>query len=241
MFSSLSLRRILGVSALLPLFFLTSPETTPPDGEPGAAARNRYIGATACKNCHQSDAKGSQYEHWKKSKHANAWEVLGTAEAKKVGAEHGVDDPQKSDKCLVCHVTGHGATRREKMRNFGKTLKLGVQCESCHGPGEKHQKTRFKLASSGEADTDAYVEIPADELIVNPQPKSCLECHDKDKSPTFKPFCFKLRNEEILHLDPRKKRTEEELKALKCQCDPCECEQCECSKTAEAKGGKDDK
>lgn len=240
MFSRSQLRAILGATALLPLVLLTSLEQSRSSGEPGRTERNRYIGAEACKKCHDSEEKGSTHDIWEKSKHANAWKVLSTAKAKEVAAKHSVDgDPQKSDQCLTCHVTGHGAQRTEKMRNFDKTLELGVQCESCHGPGENHQKARFKEASSGEADSNAYVKIPANEIIAEPPMSTCLECHNKEKSPTFKPFCFKERNAEIAHLDPRKKRTKEQLEAMKCGCgDSCKCEQGECSKTKEAKADK---
>lgn len=45
--------------------------------------------------------------------------------------------------------------------------------------------------------------------------RTCLTCHNEE-SPNFKPFCFKERFGRIVHLDPRKTRTEGELKAMKC-------------------------
>ena len=90
--------------------------------------------------------------------------------------------------------------------------------------------------------------IPDDEIIKRPTEKVCVECHN-EKSPTFKPFCFKERRAKISHMNPRIKRTKEELDALKCKCGEkggkCECKQCECGgyanvkKTVEKKAGKD--
>ena len=151
--------------------------------------------------------------------------MLGTPEARKVGAEHGVDDPQKSEKCLECHVTGYGKGKREFKKSF--KIESGVQCESCHGPGERHAKARFAYASK-HGKSEEYVAVPEDEIVAEPPVKTCLSCHN-DRSPSFKPFCFKKRREVISHLDPRKERSAAELAALKCQCgENCACTQAEC-------------
>lgn len=231
MFHPIIKRISAGVGAIaLPVFLFSSQVPNAlDDAEYGNMARNRYIGAKACKNCHKAKSKGAQYQKWESVEdgHAEAWKVLGTAAAKKLGAKVGVKDPQKDAKCLKCHVTAHGKKKREFKRGF--KIELGVQCESCHGPGEKHAKVRFKEASSGKADPSLYVKIPDDEIIKRPTEKTCLECHN-DKSPSFKPFCFKLRRATISHRDPRIKRTADEIKALECQCekDKCACKKCEC-------------
>ena len=77
-------------------------------GTPGLAAvakKNEFVGADKCKNCHSDAAKGDPYGVWSKSKHAQAYAVLAGDEAKKVGKEKGVAEPQKSADCSVCHVT----------------------------------------------------------------------------------------------------------------------------------------
>lgn len=229
--------RLLGVGLLLlPTLLLTAPA---PDRAAPAAATNRYVGAQACKNCHSGEAKGDQFAKWQDSKHAHAYELLGTPEAKEVGAKQGVDDPQHSPKCLPCHVTAYGLDRKEVKSSLQP--ELGVQCESCHGPGEQHIKKRFAAAAQQSGDT--YFTLPAGEIDAKPTPEVCQKCHNPS-TVTFKPFCFKERLAKILHLDPRKKRTPEELAALKCPCgDDCKCEQSECGgydvKKPDVEGKKD--
>jgi hypothetical protein len=172
----------------------------------------------ACKNCHASEAKGNAFGAWEASKHAKAFEVLASPEAKKAAAEAKVTgDPQKAPECVKCHVTAFGEDAKNIKKGFDP--KAGVQCETCHGPGENHFKARFAAASAaeGKADESKREELPAGEIIASPKVEVCLACHN-EQSPTFKPFCFKARTAEIRHLDPRKKRTPEELKALECTC-----------------------
>ncbi|HEX5054791.1 MAG TPA: cytochrome c family protein [Planctomycetota bacterium] len=211
---------------LLPLLTssLPGPDTPLPKG-------GRYIGAAMCKSCHEGAAKGDQYEHWSKTEHAKAYENLGTDKAKEVGKKHGVDDPQKSEKCLECHVTAYGLDKKEIKGSF--KMELGVQCESCHGPGEEHQKKRFAEAMKKDA---APSPITAEEIHAERSMNTCGKCHN-EKSPTYKPFCLKERMEKIEHLDPRKKRTDEELAKLRATDDP----NCKIHPTKDAAAKKDDK
>lgn len=111
--------------------------------------------------------------------------------------------------CLKCHVTA-----------FGLDSQDGVQCESCHGPGEAHFKLRFKESQTG----GTPAPITAEEIQSGRDVKQCTKCHNED-SPTFKPFCLKERMPEIEHLDPRKKRSDAELEKLRATCDP-DCKTC---------------
>lgn len=182
--------------------------------EPPFVAGGRYIGAAMCKNCHNGEDKGNAYDHWSKTPHSKAYENLASDKAKEVGKKVGVDEPQKSEKCLKCHVTAYGVDAKEIKASF--KMENGVQCESCHGPGEDHQKKRFAEAmKKGEAPSP----ITADEIKVSRSLDTCKKCHN-DESPTYKPFCLKERMEKIEHLDPRKKRSEEELTKLRNTCSP---------------------
>jgi mono/diheme cytochrome c family protein len=226
-------RHLIAGAIAFPLLLGALGDTPAPKHDPQPAAdqpaANQYVGAQACKNCHSAESKGSQQGKWTESKHAKTFELLATPAAKEVGAKVGVTDPQKSEKCLPCHVTAHGAPAAEIRRGFKP--ELGVQCESCHGPGGNHIKARMAAAAE---QTDAYVAIPKTEITGDPGVKACNECHN-EKSPTFKPFCFADRREKIEHLDPRKKRTPEELAARKCGCGKdCKCKNSECSAGAEA-------
>ena len=203
-----------------------------------AKDQGKFIGAEKCKNCHQSKAGGDQFAKWKEMKHAKAFELLGSDEAKKLAKEKGVDDPQLSPKCLKCHVTAFEAAPDKRAKGFN--AKLGVQCESCHGPGERHLKARFAAAGeeegAGKAEEKAYQVIPDDEIVKRPPMKTCLTCHNEE-SPSFKNFCLKKRYMEIAHLDPRKKRAPEDLAAMKCGCgEKCECKKGECGELEDATG-----
>src|SRR3972149_4298178 len=94
------------------------------------AAEHKYIGATKCKMCHNTEAQGKQYEKWLASRPSKAYETLGSGAAKKRAADKGLGDPQKADACLKCHVTAHGV--KPELLDTKYAAKEGVTCESCH-------------------------------------------------------------------------------------------------------------
>jgi hypothetical protein len=191
-----------------------------------AAAPARYIGAGKCKNCHSAEKTGAQYAQWEKMLHSKAFETLAGDKAKELAKAKGIDDPQKSDACLKCHTTANG----EAADNIAKGFKpeMGVQCESCHGPGEAHLKAR--MAAAAETDPAKATPVSATEIIAEPKLDTCVKCHNPE-SPSFKPFCFKLAFAKIAHLNPAKQRSEAETKALK---DGCACgSDCKCQHGAD--------
>ncbi|MEY2981000.1 MAG: hypothetical protein RL562_1227 [Planctomycetota bacterium] len=190
---------------------------------------NRYVGQRVCKNCHSKPEKGEIHEKWSAGPHAKAFDTLASDAAKKIAQEMGIEDPQKSDKCLECHVTAFGVDKDLIKRGFKAAD--GVQCESCHGPGEEHFKIRFKEAQGKES-----TPISPDEILNERVVTTCTKCHN-ERSPTYKEFCFKERMAVIEHLDPRKERTEEELKKLRETCSP-DCKKC--AKEKEEQGKKDE-
>ena len=221
----LSRLSIVGVvaSALLGLQFAAT-------GTTSSGVANKYIGAAKCKNCHSTDATGNQYDSWRHARHAMAFATLATAEAKRAGAERDVDAPQSSDRCLKCHVTAFGEPEANIKKGFD--VRDGVQCESCHGPGDEHLKARFAAAAGGDEDEGfgdeegpRYTEIPADEIIADPPVATCLGCHNRE-SPTFREFCYCEFKRRISHRNPLKPRTEEvELECGGCV-DGCPGESC---------------
>jgi hypothetical protein len=160
--------------------------------EAPAKTAHKFIGAAKCKMCHNSPAKGEQFKKWTESKHAKAFETLATPEAKAVGAKAGVDNPQTSEKCLVCHITAFSAPAELKDASFTQTE--GVSCEACHGAGSdyKDMKTMKDHAAAVAAGLNATPE------------KSCVGCHN-EKSPTFKGFKFEEMWPKIAHSYPEKK------------------------------------
>lgn len=144
-------------------------------GVTGAAAEGEatLVGTKMCSMCHKKPESGDQAGKWQASAHAKAFAVLGTPEAKAVGAKAGVDDPQKSGKCLKCHSTAYGMT--EAVVSDKVAVADGVSCESCHGAGSNYKamavmKDKAKAVAAG---------------MVDPATKSCAQCHN-EQSPTWK-------------------------------------------------------
>jgi hypothetical protein len=156
---------------------------------------HQYVGATKCKTCHKSEAKGAQYTKWTESEHSKAYEVLASEEALAIGKKLGVDNPQTSDQCLDCHVTAFSAPAEAKAESFDQTE--GVGCEVCHGAGSDYKK--MKIMKDREASIAAGLIIPDEEL--------CVGCHN-EKSPTFEEFSFEKASKAIAHPNPKKQKAE---------------------------------
>ena len=147
---------------------------------------HEFIGAQKCAICHKKPEQGGQFAIWQQSAHAKAFDVLGTPEAKEQAAKMGVEDPQKSGKCLKCHSTAYGFT--EERVSQAIKVEEGVSCESCHGAGKDYMK--MSVMKDKDAAVAAGLQIP-DEA-------TCRKCHN-DNSPTFKSFDYKGHWEKIKH------------------------------------------
>ncbi len=173
----------------------------------GGGDGGKYVGVGKCKTCHSDKAKGDAYGKWKESKHAKAWEALATEEAKTIAKAKGIDDPQKSDQCVKCHVTAFGTADAELDKKFDRTQ--GVQCEVCHGPGEKHAKSRL----ADEDEDEASLHAKAQKEMPLPDMKNvCSKCHNAEsptieKSPFWnaekKEFDVEKASKEIAHANPK--------------------------------------
>ncbi len=113
---------------------------------PGPIQRESYMGAEYCGSCHSAD-----YQQWVLSPHAKAF--------------HHLPDDKKTDLgCLSCHATG--------VFDSSDKIFRGVQCESCHGPGQYY----------------AAVHIKKDPVLSKllfmqkPETENCLHCHAIDKN-----------------------------------------------------------
>ena len=153
-------------------------------------ADHNYVGAAKCKVCHMSAKKGGQFGIWQKSKHASAYETLGTPASKEVATKAGVSgNPQEAAQCLKCHVTGADAPAAQKDAKWDKAE--GVTCESCHGAGADYSP--LKVMRDKEASVAAGMMLPTVE--------TCKSCHNEE-SPTYKGFnCAELWAE-IAHDNP---------------------------------------
>ena len=160
---------------------------------PLIAGDAQYVGATKCKMCHLTTKKGAQFKKWQTGPHAKAFETLANVEAKEIATKMGIEDPQKSDKCLKCHVTAHGVPATAKAASF--KVEEGIGCESCHGPGSEYKSMKvMKELAAGTQDAKAVSYIAGSK-------ETCVKCHN-DESPTYKPFDANKKWEEIAHPVP---------------------------------------
>ena len=139
------------------------------------AQEYEYIGAAKCKMCHNKPATGAQYKQWAASKHAKAMESL-------------VGDEKKDPSCLKCHSTA-GAVSEDLIATI--TVKEGVSCESCHGPGSGY-KSKSVMQSH---------EKSVARGLIMPTEAVCIECHNEE-SPHFKGFNFEEALKEVDHPIP---------------------------------------
>jgi len=151
-------------------------------------ANPKYMGVKKCKMCHKKAKMGNQFGQWEASEHAKAFEILASDEAKELAKTKDIDNPQESDSCLKCHTTGFRVPAVQLHKKFDKAL--GVQCESCHGPGEKHIKAMLKKKP-----------ISAEQFTQKPDEALCKTCHNEE-SPSFKDFDFAAQQKEISHPKP---------------------------------------
>lgn len=162
-------------------------------------ADQKYIGSAGCKGCHNTDARGKQYERWEKSAHANALKVLQTPEADKIAKEKGfATKAAETDNCLSCHVTGKMTAGAQ----FDATFKAdeGVGCESCHGAASGYKMLHMKKENLEKAMAAGMV-IP--KVADGSAEKQCVQCHN-EKSPTYKSFTFAEKWALIAHPMPAK-------------------------------------
>ena len=115
-----------------------------PDGPP------RYVSGARCFPCHTE-----QYSRWALTHHTQGYESLLPRE------EH------SNPECLTCHTTGFAVVGGWAEIEPANVLAFkAVQCEACHGPGERHANNP---------------EVPA----TIPTEATCVGCHDQDNSPDF--------------------------------------------------------
>lgn len=156
------------------------------------APAHKYVGVKKCSMCHKSKARGDQYGQWQGTKHAGAYAALATDAAKEAAKKAGIEgDPQKSPKCLKCHVTAYGVD--EGLLGSKYSMEDGVGCESCHGPGSDY--VTLSVMKDKEKAVESGLIVPTEEL--------CVTCHNKE-SPTFKGFVFKDMYPKIAHPRPTK-------------------------------------
>ncbi|MCX8043835.1 MAG: cytochrome c family protein [Desulfobacterota bacterium] len=150
-----------------------------------AYTSEEYVGAAKCKVCHIKIFKS-----WSETKHATAFDVLRPGVQADVKKRAGLDpgkDYTNDSSCIQCHTTGN------------TTMFPGVQCEACHGPGKNYSNVAIMNKSKWNTDPEGQRKCAiAAGLIVHPEEKTCTACHN-EKSPTYTPFDFKARYNQVKH------------------------------------------
>ena len=149
-----------------------------------AYSADEYVGVKKCKMCHMKI-----YKSWEKTKHAVAFEALKPGTAAEAKQKAGLDvqkDYTQDASCVGCHTTGTPDNP-------------GILCEACHGPGKQYSKATIMNRTKWKADPEKHHDMACQAgLIVKPGKEVCIACHN-EKSPTYEPFDYKQRYEEVKH------------------------------------------
>ncbi len=143
------------------IFTLTHANTTAPTDEP-AQPIVRFLGSQACKECHPVP-----YKAWTGMKHARAYVILAWYVSREMVGEG--DPPKQNKACLHCHSTAANLPVERRAPDFH--IEDGVQCESCHGPGEHHVEKERARKEGKEMD------FPKTADYSKPSEKTCKACH----------------------------------------------------------------
>lgn len=150
----------------------------PPPAEGG------YIGAQACKVCHNTEAKERRWDTWMNTAHADALETLRSAASAQIARDRGLKLPaHEAPECLRCHVTAYDTAQARALARI-RPLD-GVQCETCHGAGAEHQRDvqRAWIEKATGIDVSARIDFPDRD--------NCVQCHNPE-SPTWNPKRYTL-------------------------------------------------
>lgn len=143
-----------------------------------------FIGAQACKVCHNTALKERRWDTWMNTRHADALETLKGAWSARIATARKLAVPAyEAPECLQCHVTAFDSG---KARPLARILPAdGVQCETCHGPGEAHQRDAQRAWVEQETGVDVGASVDL------PERGTCTACHNPD-SPTWDPTRYAL-------------------------------------------------
>jgi len=137
-------------------------------------ASPRYVGVSACTDCHSTAEPGSPHVSWMRSRHGHAYWRLGSDWSRFLAGlrPHYADltDPLSDHRCLLCHVTGE----QDDDALFADSFRVeeGIGCESCHGPGSLYSDPEIMI------DRDAFLAAGG----VVPTEATCRSCHRRSEN-----------------------------------------------------------
>ena len=148
------------------------------------AREKHYVGEMTCRLCHNKSAFGTQWDIWRNSPHARAFQTLFSEQSREIAVKLGLDAaPHEASQCLRCHVTAYDRQTNTVPRNI--RLEYGVQCESCHSQGSRHVTDGRRYWMEGDRTVDTAANI------VRPDGRVCAQCHRRN-SPTWDPKRYSL-------------------------------------------------
>src|SRR5262245_16902004 len=137
------------------------------------ARRADYVGSGRCRSCHLAE-----HQSWSTTRHGSALANLAAADSAAVAAMAAklkvklTTPPEKTDACVVCHVTGMSLPGGYPGADSTAHANLSaVGCESCHGPGSLHVSAPFSMKKT------VIQRVPSAKL--------CMQCHTGVTSPAF--------------------------------------------------------
>jgi Zn-finger protein len=157
----------------------------------------KYVGVKSCGMCHKKAKDGEQLKIWEGSQHSKAYETLKTDKANKIAKENGLGKAVEAAECLKCHAPAHDVDASKLGKKF--KIEQGVQCENCHGPGDKY-KSKKVMKDQAKSVKNGLI-VYADNAAIE---KQCRTCHNEE-SPSYKEFVFTERWDKIKHNIPEKK------------------------------------
>ena len=116
----------------------------------GTRAGEKYKGVDNCMVCHDGGDGGDQYAGWKETGHGK--DFTPSSGIRPAINTYDLNGPDYPGSCAFCHAVGVGNTdaggfdMNEMWENntptadqqVGNVKLIGIQCESCHGPGSDH-------------------------------------------------------------------------------------------------------
>ena len=149
----------------------------------------RFVGSDACMGCH-----AEEYAHWQHDAKdpnerfthqvADPAEGNATAHGSKANFQkHIVDQGEHwNPACLRCHVIGYAFAGG--FRSVKETPdRVGVGCESCHGPRSAH--LAWQRWRAGHRDPGVTEAPPDPGRGRDVRRSTCISCHDRENSPRF--------------------------------------------------------
>jgi len=167
------------------LYVWLSPNEADESVHAQAKPRGReFVSQDTCKLCHNQSKHGKQWKTWRDSPHARAYETLFSDASLAIAKEKGMEEaPHEAAACLRCHVTE--VDPATKLPPKVLAIRDGVQCESCHGPGERHVADGRARWMDGDREVDTAARI------LRPNERTCVRCHRR-QSPTWDPERYAL-------------------------------------------------